>query len=215
MPFLYNMGVGLAKVCLNVCGSLNVVGQEGVLPRGPMIVVSNHMSNADPPVIGTIIKRRLSFLAKQGLFSNPISSVIFRSLGGYPVGRDGGDARALIWALNLLKRDGVLALFPEGSRSKTAQLEEGLTGVAYLALKSQAPILPVGIVGTEKIPGFWRVAFPMCRINVRIGQAFTLPMLEGKPNTDILRSLTDMIMYRIAELLPREYRGRYNFESRK
>ena len=215
MPFLYNMGVGLAKACFNVCGSFNVVGQEGVLPRGPMIVVSNHMSNADPPIIGTIIKRRVSFLAKQGLFSNPISSAIFRSLGAYPLGRDGGGSRALIWALNLLNRDGVLALFPEGSRSKTAQLQEGLAGVAYLALKSQAPILPVGIVGTEKIPGFWRVALPMCRIKVRIGQAFTLPILEGKLNPDILRSLTDMIMYRIAELLPREYRGRYTFESSK
>jgi len=213
MPVLYNMGAGLAKVCFNVFGKLNVVGQEGVLPRGPMIVVANHLSNADPPIISTIIQRKVSFLAKGGLFSNPISAAIFRTLGVYPLGRKGGDYRALIWALNLLKRDGVLGLFPEGARSKTAQLQEGLAGVAYLALKSQAPILPVGIVGTEKIPGFWRVALPLCRINVRIGQAFTLPILEGKPNPDILRSLTDMIMYRIAELLPREYRGRYKFES--
>ncbi len=88
-------------------------------------------------------------------------------------------------------------------------MQAGLPGVTYLALRSQAPILPVGITGTEGIPGLLRVAVPLRRIHVHIGQPFTLPVIEGNVPRPQVDQLIEMIMRRVADLLPPEYRGVY------
>ena len=110
--------------------------------------------------------------------------------------------------LSLLAEDRAVVIFPEGHRSPDHTMKEAMLGVAYLALKSQAPILPVGVSGTEKIRG-WRMPFPMCRMRANIGQPFTLPVIEGKPSRQVLGSMRDMVMGRIAAMLPEEYRGVY------
>ncbi len=209
MAVLYHIGVGAARVAFRAFGRFEVHGAEAVPPRGPLIVVANHMSNADPPVVVAAVPRRLFIMAKRGLFANRLITKIFNDIGVYPLDRDGKDTAALRWALRLLERDGALLLFPEGTRSKDAQLHKALTGVAYVALRSQAPVLPVAIAGTERIPGFLRIAMPLCRIRVWIGQPFTLPNLEGRVSRELLESLTDMMMYRIAAMLPEQYRGYY------
>ena len=213
MPILYNIGKGLAVAALTAFARLQVEGREAVLPRGPLIVVSNHMSNADPVVLVAAMKRRLFFLAKRGLFANWWASAILHALGVYPLKRDGKDVAALLRVLRLLERDKAMVLFPEGTRSRDAQMHKVQPGIAYIALKSQAPILPIGITGTEKIPGFWRIALPFCSVKVNIGQPFTLPSLEGKPNQELLQHLADTIMYRVAALLPEQYRGYYQLKQ--
>ena len=111
--------------------------------------------------------------------------------------------------MGLLANDKPIALFPEGTRSFGEGMGRGHPGVAYLAVKSQAPILPVGITGTENIRGYLRLPFPFCRMTVTIGDPFTLPSLEGKITRAVLQNMTDMIMYRVASLLPPDYRGHY------
>ena len=111
--------------------------------------------------------------------------------------------------LPVLARDKVVVVFPEGHRSSKHALDEGMLGIVYLALKSQAPILPVGVAGTEKLRA-WRMPAPLCRLRANIGQPFTLPLIEGQPSREVMRSMLDMIMIRIAYLLPEEYRGVYS-----
>ena len=209
MGLYYGAGITLARICFTAFAKWKVEGKEAMPPKGPLIIVANHLSNADPPVVTASLNRRLYTLAKQELFGNPVTSILLKGLGAYPVYREGNDLGPLRWAFKLLEQDRAILIFPEGRRSMEAALQRARPGVGYIALRSQAPILPVAITGTENIPGFWRVAFPLCRINVRIGQPFTLPSIEGKLSRPILQQTTDIIMERVAGLLPSSYRGFY------
>ena len=209
----YNVGTNLAKFCFKSFGRWEVEGAEATPPMGPLSVVSNHLSNADPPVLVASLPRQLNFLAKRSLFVNPVVSHFLKGVGAHPVSRGGAGIDALRWNLDALMHDRPVVLFPEGTRSLDGRMRRGLPGVAYIAVRSQAPILPVAITGTENISGWWRIAFPLCRFKVRIGDPFTLPAIEGRLTRPILQNLTDMIMTRIAALLPESYRGYYAVEE--
>ncbi len=209
MGVTYRAGAALARLCFTAFADWKVDGKEAVPPRGPLIVASNHLSNADPPFLAASIPRRLHFMGKRDLFAIPPVGALMRAIGVHPMNREGVDVDALRWNLDLLKNDGVVVLFPEGTRSRTPGMRQGMRGVAYLAIKSQAPVLPVALTGTEKIGSYVRLPVPLCRVRVSIGQPFTLPMLEGRPPRPVLDDLTTMIMSRVAALLPPEYRGYY------
>lgn len=211
--WVYPTAAAIGNVTFRVFGCLEVRGQENVPPRGPVILAANHLSNADPPLLAVVTPRPLSFVAKRGLFASPFSRWLFTSLRAYPVDRDRRDVAAMVWALNLLRRDEVVLVFPEGTRSRTRGLQRGQPGVAYLALKSQATIVPVAITGTERVPALWRLLFPFTRITATFGQPFTLPGIEGQVSRPVLESLTDTMMRRIAALLPPEYQGSYAVQS--
>ncbi|MSQ07069.1 MAG: 1-acyl-sn-glycerol-3-phosphate acyltransferase [Dehalococcoidia bacterium] len=208
MPWLYRPGRALARFSFSVLGRMEVEGLEAVPPFGPLIVVANHLSNHDPPLLAACLRRRLSFLGKRELFVNPVAAWVMRSCNVYPLDRDGPGVEALRLALDLLARDAAVVIFPEGRRSPDHAMQEGLAGTAYIALRSQAAILPVGITGTEHCPT-WRMPFPLCRFKVHIGQPFTLPVLEGRVSREVVNSLRDMIMQRVAAQLPPDYRGVY------
>jgi len=208
MTMLYLLARGLGLFCFSVLGRREVAGLEAVPRYGPLIVVANHLSDADPPLLATTLPRTLDLIGKAGLFANPISRMAMRWLNVHPLDPSGINVDTMRLALRLLAQDHALVIFPEGHRSPDHTMKEGMVGAAYLALKSQAPILPVGITGTEKIPS-WRMPFPLCRFTVNIGQPFTLPILEGRPGRQVMESMRDMIMYRIAALLPDAYRGVY------
>lgn len=209
MGVYYFCGRSLARFCFSLFSKWEVEGREAIPPKGPLIVVSNHLSNADPPVLAATMGRPLHFLAKDGLFSSPVSSHFLRAVGVHPTAREGADVEALRWTMGLLRSDKVIGIFPEGTRSLDAQMKRGHPGAAYIAARSQAPILPVAITGTENVPGFWRIAFPMTSMKVTFGEPFTLPVVEGKLSRPVLENLADMIMGRVAALLPPSYRGYY------
>ena len=198
---LYSIAVFLAKTLFGGLGRLSVTGRENVPRNGPLVVVSNHMSNGDPPALVASLPRHLHIMAKRGLFAGPLVTRILTSMGVYPLDRDGRDVRALIWSIRTLRRGEAVLFFPEGTRSLDARMRRGKIGAAYAALKSGAPILPVGITGTENIPGLWTAAFPLCRMRVNIGEPFTLPEPEGPLSRELLE--------RTAALLPERYRGYY------
>ena len=209
MGVVYVTGTALARFCFTAFANWTVEGKEGVPPRGPLIVVSNHLSNADPAFLCASIPRRLHFLGKRELFAIPPVAAFMNAAGVHPMNREGVDVDALRCNLNLLKNDDVVVLFPEGTRSRTGGMIQARSGVAYLALKSQAPVLPVAITGTEKVRSYARMPLPLCRVRVRIGQPFSLPVIEGRVSRPVLEDLTTMIMSRVAALLPPEYRGHY------
>ena len=209
MSILYSIGVVLAKGAYGAFGRYEVEGRERVPRRGPLIVVANHMSNGDPPAVVAAVPRRLFLMAKRGLFAGSLIARILTDVGVHPLDRDGRDVSALLWGVRLLKQGNAVLFFPEGTRSRDARLRRGKTGAAYAALKTGAPVVPVGVTGTENIPGLLRVAMPLCRIGVRIGEPFTVPQPEGPVTRALLERTTDAIMERIAALLPEEYRGYY------
>ena len=208
MSILYALGKGYGRFCFSTFVRWEVEGREAAPPNGRLLVVANHLANPDTPVLVAAIPRKVHFLAHEGLFHNPIAAAAFRSWGVHPLTRQGKDFAAMRWALQSLEREEAVGLFPEGTRSPEG-MRKALSGIAYIAMKSQAPILPVGITGTEKIPGYWRIAFAFHKIRVTIGSPFTLPTVEGRLDRPVLDSLTELIMLRIAALLPEGYRGVY------
>ncbi len=198
----------LGRFCFRAFGRLDVSGVECVPPYGPLIGVCSHLSLIDPPLLVAAIPRPLFFIGKKELFGSSIARFLMRAFHVAPFDRSAVGIDAMRVLMQNLERDRAVVIFPEGTRSPDHAMQKGMLGVVYLAMKTQAPILPVALTGTEKFP-LWRVPFPFLRMTASIGPPFTLPVIEGKPSKAVMSSLLDMVMGRIADQLPPEYRGVY------
>ena len=208
MPWFYYLGTTLMKFLLLLLTRWRVKGEENVPAQGPVIIVSNHLNLIDPPLLSASIPRRIVFMAKEELFHSLLLGPLARGWRAFPVRRGGLDREALRQAEQVLGEGLALGMFPEGVRSATAQLQSAYAGASLVALGSGAPVLPVGITGTEKIKSlFALLRRPEVRVN--IGEPLHLPPVEGQLSRAQLASATDFIMARIAELLPQSYRGVY------
>jgi len=148
------------------------------------------------------------FMAKKELFRFRMIGYFLGSFGAFPVHRGQLNRQALRQARQILADGLALVMFPEGTRSRSGRLRSAFSGPALIAMRSGAPILPVGIIGTEKIRGVtWLLRRP--QITVNIGQPFYLPPVSSKLTKAKLIELTNLMMGHIAELLPLEYRGEY------
>lgn len=178
---------------------MEVTGREHEPPEGAFLAVSNHWSAFDPPVLGAALRRKVHFMAKQELFEIPLLRSWMRCIGTFPVRRGEPDRQAIRRALQVLQRGGVVGMFPEGTRNPRGYLLPAEPGAAFLALKAQVPILPVGILGTlEVLPKGARVP-RLRKILVRIGPPFRVDDLVNSP--DRLQQASERIMAAIAELL--------------
>ena len=200
----YKIVVFVVRSCFKIFGKVDITGMDNVPPYGPLIVVVNHLSYNDPPLIASMLTRPLDFLGKKELFSSSFIGFLMQNLRVYPINRSAG-AEAMNVAMRLLDRDHALAIFPEGQRSPTGTLQLAKPGAAYLALKSQAPILPIAVYGTEKYPP-WRMLFPFRKLHINIGEPFSLPVIEGTYNRGVITGASNLIMMRLTDLLPDEYK---------
>lgn len=205
--WFYYIARFLVRTGLLIGTRWQIRGKENIPAQGPLLIVANHLNLADPPLLSVSIDRKTMFMAKEELFRARFTGYFIGSFGAFPVHRSQADTKAVRQALEVLANGFALVVFPEARRSVTGQLQPAYAGATLIALRSGAPILPIGITGTEKMIGItWPLRRP--RITVNIGKPFHLPAGSKATKTE-LSKLTRLIMEHIAELLPAEYRGHY------
>ncbi|MBV9933557.1 MAG: 1-acyl-sn-glycerol-3-phosphate acyltransferase [Actinobacteria bacterium] len=192
---------------------VRVEGLEHVPTDGPAILASNHVSFSDSIFLPLVLKRRITFVAKAEYFEDPKTAWFFRAVGQIPIKREGGSAsqRALDSAREVLEGGGLFGIYPEGTRSPDGRLYKGHTGVARLAMQCKVPILPVAMVGTREAQPIGQVKpnFFM-PITIRIGRPMAFErQRERADDPQVLRSITDEVMYELRELSGQEYVNQY------
>ncbi len=192
---------------------IEVEGVHNIPAKGPLVLASNHTSSHDIIILGCTSTRQIHFMAKQELFDkNAILAAYFRRAGVFPVRRGMNDRKAIAAALKYLRQGKVLGMFPEGKRF--AALAKGKTGVARIALKTKAAVVPVAIIGARQVSMRQRLRrWHRTQVVIRYGQPVSTvgAAEELFPDThDPARELTDEIMLAIASMLPTEMRGAYS-----
>lgn len=203
----------LARLLVSALGRVRVENAMDSPPRGPLIVVANHISIMDPPLVGgwlaPLLGRRPRFLAKASLFVGPLGAFL-RSQGVIPVKAGGSDVEAFRAARAVLKGGGIVVIFPEGTRSLDGRLQEARPGVALLAARSGVPILPLGISNTDVLLGRGkRLPRLGTRVTMRVGTPFTLVADPSLPRRQALSEANEELMRRIAALVDERHRGRF------
>jgi len=215
-PLITTFALG-ARTVARCVTRVRVEGDVDAIPReGPVILASNHISNADPVIIGAWLTKRLGrrihWLGKKEIFDWPIVGWMARNGGIIPVDRGAADVESFRMASRVLDAGEVLMVFPEGTRSPTGELQTPKDGLAMLALRTGATIVPIGISNTDRV---WPKGRPIPRpgghATMRVGEPFRLadllpPDLDRKAAK---RLATTLIMRRIAALLDPRHRGPY------
>ena len=205
MSWFFYLIKAIVKTVFFICTRLKVNGRENIPYTGPLVVVANHITFAEPQIIGILLGRNMRFATQEGFFRNKFVRVIMESLGCFPVYQGVADRKTVRLMEQYIKDGFALVIFPEGTRSLNAELLPALNGAALIAQRTNALILPVGISGTKKLRGpVWYFKRP--RITANFGQPFLLPSKNGKLTRE---DATQLIMKRVADLLPPEYHGAY------
>ena len=197
----------LVRAAFAILCQCQVTGLENVPPRGPYLLIANHLSAFDPPLIMAVIPAPVMVFAASTHRHDFILGELMDQIGAIWVQRGEVDRQALRTALQVLETGNVLGMAPEGTRSKTGALQQGKVGVAYLATRANVPLLPMAITGTEAVARkLKRLQRP--KLTVTIGPLFRLPENE-RASTAELERYTEQIMHTLAAMLPQEYRGVY------
>lgn len=189
-PLVYWVVRGIIQPFFHLYFRMSRIGREHVLPDGPMIIAANHRSFLDPFVIGTMLRRPVYFVAKQELFRKPLTAWFLNSLGAFPIDRGNADGDAMSLAKEILERGDVVVIFPEGTRVRPGALGTPKRGVGRLALETGAPVLPLAVIGTERIRKGWRIR--PHKVRIRVGPALRFPRVE-EPSPELARAVTDRI----------------------
>jgi 1-acyl-sn-glycerol-3-phosphate acyltransferase len=198
----------IAFIIARLTSRLELVGLENLPDKPPYLLVTNHLSAFDLPLLLYVIPHTIRAFAASKHRSNPIYGPILEAGGTIWVRRGEIDRQALREALAVLERGEALGVAPEGTRADESHaLQKAKAGAAYIATRADVPILPVGISGTEKI-AHNLLRLRRSRVRIAFGEIFRLPE-TGHVRSQGLHEYTDLIMYRIAELLPEAYRGVY------
>jgi 1-acyl-sn-glycerol-3-phosphate acyltransferase len=203
--------LAICRPLFNLLFSWKIEGRENMPLTGPLILVANHVNLVDPFLLLFGLPRWINFVAKEEVFRYALLRFWLRWGGAVPIARNGRvteKKRILESATDVLGMGLVLGMFPEGARDHDGILRKGKLGSAVIASKAHTPVLPVGIVGTDKIRGAsWLWKRPA--IVVKIGKPFELPPASGRMSRSQMESLTTELMGKIAALLPSEYQGIY------
>ncbi len=215
-PLIRTIAFGARTIARSIT-RVRVEGAVDEIPdEGPVILAANHISNADAVILGAWLTKRLGrrihWLGKKEMFDWPVVGWVSRNGGVHPVDRGSADVDAFRTAERVLNEGHVLMIFPEGTRSPTGELQKPKDGLAMLALRTGAPIVPIGIADTDRVwPKGRLLPRPGGHATMRVGRPFRpadeLP--EGLDRKAAKAAATDLIMRRIAAELPPRHRGVY------
>jgi len=201
----------LVRFIYHAIANVEITGWENIPEQGPYMVTFNHVSIYDPPLVLSFWPVSSEAIAAEYLWEEKWISLVVRGYGSIPVSRDFFDRSLINKTLGILAGGGILTLSPEGERSFKPGLIPAKPGIAYLAEKAGVPIVPVGVTGTtgDLIQRARRLERP--EVSMRIGKPFKLPegTSKGADRKENRKQNADTVMYKIAELLPEEYRGVY------
>ena len=215
MPLLYTIGQYTLGPVIRLALRPSVEGLENVPATGGAVLAGNHLSVADEYLMGAVVPRHIAFWAKSDYFTGTgvrgrAMATLMHGLGAIQVNRDGGRAAlyALDAAIPALRAGDLVGVYPEGTRSPDGRLYRGRTGAARLAVLAEVPVIPVGVIGSEKIQPIGSV---IPRLGVPVTIRFGKPMEFTGRGIDgsSLRAITDEIMAEIRALTGQEYVGRY------
>ncbi|MBL8925636.1 MAG: 1-acyl-sn-glycerol-3-phosphate acyltransferase [Pseudonocardia sp.] len=190
-----------------------IEGLEHIPQRGAAILAGNHLAVADSFLLPLLVRRRITFLAKREYFTQPgfvgrLKKIFFTGVGQVPVDRASGSGAqaALDTAVRLLGEGRLLGIYPEGTRSPDGRLYKGKTGVARMALEAAVPVIPVAMIGTEKLNPIGSRMWRPHHVHVRIGEPLDFSRYAGMAGDRFIeRSMTDEIMYTLMELSGQTY----------
>ncbi|MEV7069371.1 lysophospholipid acyltransferase family protein [Streptomyces sp. NPDC091972] len=215
--FYYMLKYVLLGPLLRLVFRPRIEGLEHIPESGAAIVAGNHLSFSDHFLMPAVLKRRITFLAKAEYFTGPgikgrLTAFFFRSAGQIPVDRSGKEAgqAAIREGLGVLRKDELLGIYPEGTRSHDGRLYKGKVGVAVMALKAQVPVIPCAMIGTFEAQPPGKVIPNIHPVVIRFGEPLDFSRYAGMENEKaILRAITDEIMYAILTLSGQEYVDQY------
>jgi len=204
--FVYDVArTVLTPPCL-LAYRLRAIGEKNVPTTGPVILAPNHFSQWDHFFAGVFIRRKVRFMAKSQLFTNPIIKWIFRHGGAFPIRRGHHDEEAFTTAFTILDRGGCMLMYPEGGRSRTGGIAEPRPGVGRIALQSGVPVIPVAIHGSAGVRGWRKLRFP--KVTVQYGEPLTFDVVAEPTREQQLEAATQ-VFERVREMYDRlEAHGR-------
>lgn len=195
------------------CWRVTTDGLDNVRAAGPAIIAPNHISVLDSFFVPLTLGRRMTYVGKAEYLDDWKTRYVFPAIGMIPIDRSGGDAsrRALDAAAGVLERGELFGIYPEGTRARDGKLHKGHTGVARLALRTGAPIVPVGIIGTDEVqPPDARLPKVFRRVHIRYGSPISVEKYcDRAADRMVLRQITDEVMFEIRELSGQEYVDSY------
>ncbi|OGX22351.1 MAG: hypothetical protein A3K54_00945 [Omnitrophica WOR_2 bacterium RBG_13_44_8] len=190
---LYRVVSALAFITCKILFRVRAQGLEHIPKKGGFILASNHTSYLDPVVFGAICPRKLNFMSKEELFCNPLVSWFLSQVGAFPVKRDSADLSALKYALHCLKKGEALILFPEGSRRFDGASRDPYAGIGFLTAKSDVPVIPAFIDGTERaLPQGAKFIRP-AKIRVSFGKQISIE--RRVPYQDVAKRIMEHIRH--------------------
>ena len=168
---LYEVCAGIFIPIISIFYKIEVIGKEKVPMNEPLIFASNHKNNLDPMLIGSLMPRKVSYMAKKELFKNKIVGSFLKNVNVFPVDRSKTDISTIKTALKILKSNGALGIFPQGTRMKQEDLGSAKAGTSMLAIRGKARICPVSIISTYKL---------FSKITIYIDEPISLDSYYGK-----------------------------------
>jgi len=204
-------------VLCHILFKLDIIGIQNVPKRGPFMAMMNHIYFIDPILVATLAPRNIVIMSKIENYQNPLLALVMNLYGTFPVHRGELDMTAIRTSLRIMQEGHGLLMAPEGTRSKNRTLQEGRDGMAWLALRSQAPIVPVALSGQEYLGHNFR-RLRRTPLRVVFGEPFCFRWAPdqqqacagAKTPREQVRQMTREAMYALAKLLPPAYRGVYS-----
>lgn len=215
--FLYLFGRVVLSTIARVLYRPHVIGRKNIPKHGSVILASNHLSFMDSIVIPITAPRRVQFLAKSHYFEGTglagrVQRAFFTAIGAVGVRRGAGQAAqdALEQSRHIIETGSAFALYPEGTRSQDGRLYKGRTGVAWLALSTGAPVVPVGLIGTDRLQPPGTTIPRLRRVTVVFGEPIDVSRFGAATSGRARRLATDEIMNAIQKCSGQEFAGVYN-----